>query len=77
MRRVRTGSAGGGEHVFGEMPGEMHDYTRAGKTLPALNQELLALQNEKWGVDQISEGMEIRTGRPLAVISAPKLAQGG
>jgi len=30
---------------------EMHGYTEAGTTLPVLNQELVALQNEKWGED--------------------------
>ena len=46
---------------------EMHGYTQVGKTLPELNQKLLALQNEKWGADQISEGMEIRTERPKKI----------
>jgi len=40
---------------------EMIDYTEAGKKLPEINQELKTLQAERWGVESIEEGMDIRT----------------
>jgi hypothetical protein len=43
---------------------EMQGYTAAGKKLPALNDEFLALQAEKYGPASINEGMEIRTEPP-------------
>jgi hypothetical protein len=43
---------------------ELHGYTDAGKKLPALNGEFLALQAEKYGAATIAEGMEIRTEPP-------------
>jgi hypothetical protein len=41
---------------------EMNGFTKAGEQLPALNGELKALQAEKYGVDSVGDGMEIRTG---------------
>ena len=43
---------------------EMQGYTEAGKRLPALNGEFLALQAEKYGAATINEGMEIGTAPP-------------
>jgi hypothetical protein len=43
---------------------EMHGYTVAGKKLPGLNGEFLALQAEKYGPATLEEGMEIRTAPP-------------
>jgi hypothetical protein len=41
---------------------EMIGYTEAGKQLPPLNGELIALQVEKYGPRSLGEGMEIKTG---------------
>ena len=43
---------------------EMVGYTEAGKKLPQINHELKQLQGERWGVETINEGMEIRTEKP-------------
>jgi hypothetical protein len=40
---------------------EMNGLTEAGKKLPALNGELVALQTAKYGPQSVGEGMEIRT----------------
>jgi Family of unknown function (DUF5677) len=42
---------------------EMNGFTEAGKKLPALNGELVALQTAKYGARSVAEGMEIRTAR--------------
>jgi hypothetical protein len=41
---------------------EMIGFTAAGKALPRINHELKALQAERWGVESLEEGMDIRTG---------------
>jgi hypothetical protein len=43
---------------------EMNGFTEAGKKLPALNGELVALQTAKYGAQSVGEGMEIRTENP-------------
>jgi hypothetical protein len=42
----------------------MNGFTEAGKKLPALNGELVALQTAKYGAQSVRDGMEIRTERP-------------
>jgi hypothetical protein len=41
---------------------EMNGYLEAGKQLPSLNGELIALQIEKYGPRSLGEGMEIKMG---------------
>jgi hypothetical protein len=43
---------------------EMVGYTQAGKGLPNINHALKILQAERWGIESIEEGMDIRTEKP-------------
>lgn len=45
---------------------EMVGFTEAGKTLPEINHQLQVLQDQKWGVETINEGMDILTEKPPA-----------
>jgi hypothetical protein len=43
---------------------EVVGYTEAGKKLLEINHELKALQAQRWGIESIEEGMDIRTEAP-------------